>query len=130
MSARKPLPIKLNSELDLTGETSALSKKADNEMEWEQRRQEIEEKLEIASEAAADALLEVIEDEDHKDRYSASVLVLKHKGLIRDRVSEEDVHQPSMASKDVLELVKEIGKMFVGDQKNVTPVREEDVTDV
>ena len=106
---RKPLPISLNADTPPQVRTKE---------ELAESIDEIEEKLDIASVAAADALLEIIEDEDHKDRYNASLMVLKRKGILRDHV--EDGGGSRMASKDVLELVKQIGQMFqIGDAKPV-----------
>jgi hypothetical protein len=127
MAPRKPLPISLSEADDDIDVPEVRSDDA------EERFQAIAEKLEIASEQAADAILEIIEDEDHKDRYSAAVMVLKQRGIFKDRVDHEEERGPVMASKDVLELVKEIGKMFVEHRdpvKNAKPVKKVEVEDV
>ena len=66
---------------------------------------------------AIDAINEIINDEDHKDRYNASVTLLREQGIIVERSADAPPPGAGMPSKDVLALVKEIGNMFSVERK-------------
>jgi hypothetical protein len=112
MPVRKPLPIKVDGDVPAEREEAEVLD-----------LYEVQEQLDHGVESAVEALVEIIEDEDHKDRYNASIRLLEEKGVLRGKRSEGGdgvvAAGAGMASKDVLELVKEIGTMFGAGAKPV-----------